>query len=80
MSVAVGGGAVGGPAGVADAGAAGGGLVAEEADQVVDAAGPLAQVQPGAGQASTVGVDLGDGMTDTGDNLLPVYARNIAHH
>ena len=55
MGVAVVGGAVGGPAGVADADAAGGGLVAEMANQVLNPAGLLAEVQARAGQGRQAG-------------------------
>ena len=55
MGVAIGGRAVRGPAGVADAGAAGRGLIAQMAGQVGDAAGPLAQVQVVAGQRGEAG-------------------------
>src|SRR5262249_40625595 len=45
VGVGVGGGAVGGPAGVRDADRAGGGRVAQVLGQLGDAAGPFAQVQ-----------------------------------
>jgi hypothetical protein len=58
VGVAVVGRAVRGPAGVADADAAGGGLVAEGADEVVNPACPFAKVQPGAGERGQAGAVL----------------------
>ncbi len=55
VGVAVVGGAVRGPARVADAGAAGGGPIAEVPRQVLDAAGALAEVQLRAGQRGQAG-------------------------
>src|SRR5262249_7043589 len=55
VGVAVGGRAVGGPAGVADAVAAGGGALVQVLGQVGDAAGALAQVEAVAGQGRQAG-------------------------
>ena len=55
MGVAIGGGAVRGPARVADADAAGRRLIAEMSGQFGDAAGPFAEVQMRAGQRRHAG-------------------------
>ena len=55
MGVAIVGGAVRGPARVTDADAAGRGLVAEMADEVLNAAGSFAEMQIAAGQRRQAG-------------------------
>src|SRR5262249_1316010 len=55
VGVAVGGPAMGGPAGVADANAPGGGVFGEKGAQVADAAGLLAEVEPVARQGRQPG-------------------------